>query len=124
MSSADIVTEHSAQGVRCFALHPGGIGSTDMGQTAPAWLKPYLTDTSQCDSSHQTFRAARLKPLTHTLSLYLADLAAGSCLYLSTARADYLQGRYVSANWDLEELEGKKEAIMTMDLLKTRVALV
>lgn len=42
----DNVIEHSAQGVRCFAFHPGGVGSTSMGQAAPEWLKPYLIDTS------------------------------------------------------------------------------
>jgi NAD(P)-dependent dehydrogenase (short-subunit alcohol dehydrogenase family) len=91
-----IDAEHATQGVRCFAFHPGGIGSTDMGQTAPEWLAPYLIDTT--------------------------DLAAGTCLYLATERADYLRGRYVSANWDLEAVEGRREEIVEKDLLKTKVS--
>jgi NAD(P)-dependent dehydrogenase (short-subunit alcohol dehydrogenase family) len=91
-----IDAEHSQQGVRCFAFHPGGIVTTDMGQTAPSWLKPYLIDT--------------------------VDLAAGTCLYLATPRADYLRGRYVSSNWDLEAVEAKKEEIVRMDMLKTKVS--
>ena len=67
-----------------------------MGQTAPEWLAPYLIDT--------------------------VDLAAGTCLYLATARADYLSGRYVSSNWDLEVVEAMKEEIVTMNMLKTKVS--
>jgi NAD(P)-dependent dehydrogenase (short-subunit alcohol dehydrogenase family) len=91
-----IDAEHAEQGIRCFAYHPGGIGTTDMGQNAPEWLAPYLTDTT--------------------------DLAAGTCLYLATPRADYLTGRYVSSNWDLEFVETMKEEIVKMDLLKTKVS--
>lgn len=36
--------EHGSQGVSCFALHPGAVATEQMGSTAPAWLKPYLTD--------------------------------------------------------------------------------
>lgn len=91
-----IDAEHAQQGVRCFAYHPGGIGSTDMGQTAPDWLVPYLIDTT--------------------------DLAAGTCLYLATPRADYLRGRYVSSNWDLEAVEARKEEIVEKDMLKNKVS--
>ena len=90
-----INAEHGEQGVRCFAYHPGAIGTTDMGQTAPEWLAPYLIDT--------------------------VELAAGTCLYLVSPRADYLRGRYVSANWDLEEVEKHRAQIIERDLLKTKV---
>lgn len=36
--------EHFTQGIRCFALHPGAVLTEQMGQSAPGWVKPYLTD--------------------------------------------------------------------------------
>jgi hypothetical protein len=67
-----------------------------MGHKAPANLRQNLIDTT--------------------------DLAAGTALYLSTPRALYLSGRFVYANWDMEELQKKMEySIVWDDLLKTRV---
>ncbi|KAF2180087.1 NAD(P)-binding protein [Zopfia rhizophila CBS 207.26] len=36
-------------------------------------------------------------------------------------KRQWLSGRYLSANWDVEELEGKKEAIVSEDKLKMRM---
>jgi hypothetical protein len=33
-----------------------------------------------------------------------------------------LGGRYVSANWDMEELEGRKEEVVRGELLRVRLA--
>lgn len=51
------------------------------------------------------------------------NLAAGTALYLSTPRADFLAGRFVYANWDMEKLEGLKDQIVSEDLLKSRIRL-
>lgn len=58
------------------------------------------------------------------MRISLAELAAGACLYLSAPRADSLKGRYVSANWDMEELERNEEIVVNGNLLKSRVAMV
>ena len=57
------------------------------------------------------------------LSLLLVNLAAGTALYLSTPRAEFLAGRFVYANWDMEAVEALKEIIVRDDLLKTKVSL-
>ncbi|KUL87488.1 hypothetical protein ZTR_04573 [Talaromyces verruculosus] len=90
-----IQLEYSSQNVRCVAFHPGGILHTGMGQSAPAYFKPYLYDT--------------------------VDLAAGTAVYLSTPRAGFLGGRFVFANYDMEALENLREEIIEKDLLKTKV---
>lgn len=49
------------------------------------------------------------------------DLAAGTALYLSTPRAGFLAGRFVFSNWDMEQLEGLEDEIVSKDLLKSRI---
>lgn len=51
------------------------------------------------------------------------DLAAGTALYLSTPRAEFLSGRFVFGNWDMEEVEAITDIIVGEDLLKTRIGL-
>lgn len=45
------------------------------------------------------------------------ELAGAFNLYLASPRADFLRGRWVTANWDVEELEANKEKIAKENLL-------
>ena len=47
-----------------------------------------------------------------------AELAGAVAVYLTTERAKYLNGRYASVNWDIEELEARKDEIVSKGLLK------
>jgi hypothetical protein len=49
------------------------------------------------------------------------QLSADSLVYLSSARRDWLAGRYVNVTWDLPELEAKKDEIIKGDKLKVRL---
>ena len=40
-------------------------------------------------------------------------------LFLTTPRAEFLRGRFVSVNWRMDELEAKKEEIVKHSLLKS-----
>jgi hypothetical protein len=46
------------------------------------------------------------------------ELGCNVCVYLCTPRAEYLNGRYMAASWDIDELEAKKDEILEGDLLK------
>ncbi|KAF2476119.1 uncharacterized protein BDR25DRAFT_212759, partial [Lindgomyces ingoldianus] len=48
------------------------------------------------------------------------ELVGGTALYLGTAKADFLRERWVSVNWDVEEIQSHKEGIERKGLLKTR----
>jgi len=50
--------------------------------------------------------------------LHTVELAAAFNLYLASPRADYLRGRFVTANWDVNELESHKEQIEAGTLLR------
>ena len=46
------------------------------------------------------------------------ELAQGATIYLTTKDAAFLSGRFVFANWSVDELEARKEEIVEKDLLK------
>ncbi|BGP35314.1 hypothetical protein JCM10296v2_007150 [Rhodotorula toruloides] len=82
--------------VRTFAMHPGGV----------------MTKLAR-DS---------MPPDTHGLLNDTPELAASFAVWLATqSDADFLRGRYVSANWDVSELLTKKGEIVENNLLWTRV---
>lgn len=86
-----VYEEYKDEGIRVFAYHPGGVMTT-LASGLPEKFHHFLQDT--------------------------AELSAGFCLYLSSSKADYLNGRYVSANWDVDELEQITEEILTNDRFK------
>lgn len=88
-------TEATGLGVQAIALHPGGIPDTDMTSEAPDWAKALNTET--------------------------AELAGQTILYLSTNDAAYLNGRWIDARWDMEDLKSREEDIVRGDLLKTSI---
>jgi len=48
-------------------------------------------------------------------------LPAGFAVWLCSGRADWAKGRYLSANWDVDELTKMKERIVRDDLLVNRL---
>jgi len=49
-------------------------------------------------------------------------ICGGFCVWLTSERRDWLSGRYLIANWDVEELEAMKDDIIMEDKLKFRMA--
>ena len=49
-------------------------------------------------------------------------LCGAVCVQLSQGNHAWLSGRYVSSNWDLDELEKRKDEIVQQDKLKFRMA--
>ena len=53
------------------------------------------------------------------------EMAAATMLWLCTGRADWLNGRYVSVNWDLGQVEREwKDKILAQDLLINKLDVV
>lgn len=89
-----VQTDHEEDGIKCFAIHPGGV-ATDLGLKMPESLHEYLNDEP--------------------------DLAASFAVWLSSGRADWARGRYLSATWDVGELTAMKDEILRDDLLVNRL---
>ncbi|KAK4236963.1 hypothetical protein C8A03DRAFT_45123 [Achaetomium macrosporum] len=77
-----------------IAIHPGGV-KTDLAMKMPEQLRKNLIDTP--------------------------ELAADAMVWLAKERREWLAGRYFSCNWDVKELEGRKDEIVENDLLKFRL---
>lgn len=86
--------DHGEDGIKCFAIHPGGV-PTDLAKNMPKDIHAYLVDEP--------------------------ELAAGFIVWLSSGKADWAKGRYLSCNWDVNELLQMKDQIIKDDLLVNRL---
>ncbi|CCM01532.1 uncharacterized protein FIBRA_03588 [Fibroporia radiculosa] len=91
-----IAHEYGDKGVVAYAIHPGGI-ITDMTSGAPESYKQLYIDT--------------------------LEVAAHTMVWLAREPKTWLSGRYVSCQWDVEELEAKKQEIVDGDKLKIRMVI-
>ena len=88
--------EHRQQGVISISIHPGGV-KTELAMNLPEALHPHLTDSP--------------------------ELPADTIVWLCSERREWLSGRFVNVQWDMEELVTKKEEILKGDLFKFRMAI-
>ncbi|KAK5208490.1 hypothetical protein LTR99_001010 [Exophiala xenobiotica] len=100
--------ENYNKGIKCFAIHPGGI------------ITRLLTDIETKETEGWAKEAATIiRPmLTDDISL-----PGNSCVYLASGKADFLSGRYVDLTIGFDNIEKNKEAIIEHDLFKTGIAL-
>lgn len=89
-----LVAEYGAHGLLAISLDPGGV-LTDMGAGLPQQFHASLVDTP--------------------------ELAADTLVWLTRDRKEWLAGRDVVVNWDVEELDAKKEEVLQGDKLKVRL---
>jgi NAD(P)-dependent dehydrogenase (short-subunit alcohol dehydrogenase family) len=86
--------DHGEDGVKCFAIHPGGI-PTVLAKNMPEKLHSVLVDEP--------------------------DLPAGFAVWLCSGKADWAKGRFLSCNWDIDELMQLRDQIIRDDLLVNRL---
>lgn len=86
---------YSKDGILFHAIHPGMVKETAFPPGMPEDFKQF----SQDDQS----------------------LCGAFLIWLVKERRGWLNGRYVSATWDVEELEAKKDEVVEGDKLKMRM---
>lgn len=86
--------DHGEDGIKCFAIHPGGV-DTQLARNMPEPIHEFLVDEP--------------------------ELAAGFIVWLCSGKADWASGRYLSSNWDVNDLQQMKEQILESDLLVNRL---
>ena len=92
----EIMAEMYAQdGVLFHAIHPGMVKDTAFPPGMPEEFKQFCQDDM--------------------------SLCGAFLVWLVKQRREWLNGRYISANWDVEELEGKRAEIEEGDTLKMRM---
>ncbi|KAF2622551.1 putative oxidoreductase ucpA [Macroventuria anomochaeta] len=85
--------EYGGKGVNVVGMHPGAVVTKLANEIKE--IKDYLTDTP--------------------------ELCGGFVVWLSSQERGWLNGRYVSATWDVDALEGMKEDIVECDKLKVKL---
>jgi NAD(P)-dependent dehydrogenase (short-subunit alcohol dehydrogenase family) len=109
-----VVAEYGAWRVNCLSLNSGG---------APTGITKDLSPEVKVGKFPQIrldrFENSRVdiyEEMTDT-----PDLCAGLVVWLTKGQRDWLNGRYVSATWDVKELEAKRDEIVEADKLKFRM---
>jgi NAD(P)-dependent dehydrogenase (short-subunit alcohol dehydrogenase family) len=104
-----VVVEYGDQGVNCLSLHPGGV-PTQIVQGLGPWV--------QAGTFYVIYSLIILisPAMTDT-----PDLCGGFVTWHTKGQRAWLNGRYVSATWDVDELETKKDEIVEADKLKYRM---
>ncbi|KAK8074561.1 NAD(P)-binding protein [Apiospora hydei] len=71
----------------------------------------------------RTELASNMPEMYHDLLVDAPELPGDTFVWIAKEKREWLSGRYVEANWDMEELEGKWEDIVKRDVLKFRMTL-
>jgi len=87
--------EYASRGLVAIALNPGGV-RTKLALSMPEPMYELLTDT--------------------------VELSADTMVWLCKERRDWLSGRFVTATWNMQELEGRRDEIVKKESLKFRMA--
>ncbi|KAF2637881.1 NAD(P)-binding protein [Massarina eburnea CBS 473.64] len=98
-------------GVVSVAVHPGSVLTEMADSTVPDSYR-------DCESLSFTLLSAKNGPNRRVDLTDDVGLCGAFCVWLSRDRKTWLNGRLVSAKWDVDELEAKKEEIEGGDLLK------
>ncbi|KAL8836833.1 MAG: hypothetical protein Q9176_006066 [Flavoplaca citrina] len=88
---AHVQRDHADTGVKIFNFHPGGV----------------LTNMTRAMGMNED-----------SFPWDDVSLPGSFAVWLASGEADFLAGRFVYANWDVDELKAREEEIMNSDLLK------
>ena len=102
-----IDAENRHLGIKCFAIHPGGI------------ITQLLTDLEDKETEPWAAEAAKfIRPrLQEDISL-----PGSACVFLASGKADFLSGRYVDTTISLPDICKEREAILAHDLFKIGIS--
>ncbi|KAJ4358911.1 hypothetical protein N0V95_002617 [Ascochyta clinopodiicola] len=103
-----IAEQYGKEGVLSIAVHPGAVLTEMAEQTAPESMMPCTYPRS----------GRGLRVLIGTDLTDDAGLCGAFCVWLSREKRMWLNGRLISATWDIDELLEKRRQIEEEDLLK------
>lgn len=108
-----VAEQYGHEGVMAVAVHPGAVLTEMAAQTAPESMMPCRFAAFTASNTVLT-----IADLTDDVGL-----CGAFCVWLSKEKRMWLNGRLVSATWDVDELFEKKEKIIAEDLLKISLRL-
>ena len=89
-----LAEQYREDGLLAVSIHPGAVNTAMAAGNTPEEFMPYLVDE--------------------------VDLCGAFCVWVSSRVKElgWMNGRLMSANWDVQELLGKKDEVVEKDLLK------
>lgn len=111
--------DYGEQGIVAFSMHPGGV------RTELAGGMPQHMRDSKPNHSIRFLPTGDVVAEVGYHAVLLIDtpeLGANTIVYLTHERQEWLRGRYVSAQWDMDEFFAKKDEVVEKDLLRVRMA--
>jgi NAD(P)-dependent dehydrogenase (short-subunit alcohol dehydrogenase family) len=103
-----LAEQYGADGVLSIAVHPGAVNTEMADKTTPESFR-------SCEWCFTTIRCSRLILIDLTDDI---GLCGAFCVWLNQEKRMWLNGRLVSAKWDVDELLQKQSSIEEQDLLK------
>ena len=92
-----IAEQYADQGVLAYAVHPGTVKDSTFPEGFPQMFKQGCHDEP--------------------------SLCGAFLVWLVREKREWLNGRYLAANWDVDELEERRDGIVEKDLLKMRMTI-
>ena len=65
--------------------------------------------------------ASNMPKEKHSILTDTPELGAHTMVFLTAEKRDWLAGRYISCNWDMEAFLKKKEEVVEGDMLKVKL---
>ena len=110
LDDAEFSLEYSE--LRVFNVHPGMAKSSVLRKELEIYAK---------DTRRSLFPLSHFKEiLTSGCDALAAELFGSTTVWLAGADADFLRGRFVAANWDVDELLEHQNEIVDQGLLKSQ----
>lgn len=109
--------QYRGEGVLTVAVHPGAVNTEMASEATPESLRA-------CEFSLCSFVCGERRGWFFLLTFTLLDLSddvglcGAFCVWLSCEKRMWLNGRLLSASWDVDELVEKKDEIEDRDMLK------
>jgi NAD(P)-dependent dehydrogenase (short-subunit alcohol dehydrogenase family) len=113
--------EGEVKGLMRYALHPGGVKTRMSQEEGKVPRELQGSEFFPFSLFVCVFCGLKGADVEYLVSKDSPELCAGMAVWLAKEPRPWLNGRYVAANWDLDELEGKKYEILEGDKLKFRM---
>lgn len=102
-----IHNEYNERGIKCVAIHPGGIVTRLLTDIEEKETEPWAKDIGKFIRPH----------LKEEISL-----PGNTCVFLASGKADFMSGRYVDTTIQVDQLLAERETILKRDLFKIGIS--
>ncbi|CZR69610.1 related to peroxisomal short-chain alcohol dehydrogenase [Phialocephala subalpina] len=122
LASSSAIFLNITSGIGHMPVHLAGLAGTMSAYAVSKIANGKLVEYAAAELKDRGIRAVNIQPGVVTTDLNMkhgaiagldtSDLPGNFCVWLASPEAEFLNGRYVYVNWDVDELKAKKEEIL------------